>query len=457
MSELPKGWVEEHLSDLCEFNPKHPADADRTAHVSFVPMPAVDDKTGTLSAELERRPLSDVWKGYTHFAEGDVIFAKITPCMENGKIAVAEGLANAMACGSTEFHVLRGTGCIEPRYLWRYLRQSAFRRDAEKSMTGAVGQRRVPRAYLEETRLPLPPLAEQKRIVAKLDALSARSARARKELERIDALVARYKQAVLSKAFSGELTKDWRLHSQGSEWKQLRLAELITDGPSNGWSPKPANTPTNLKSLKLSATTSGELRIQEDTIKYLQPAEINARYWLRRNDILIQRANSLEYLGTSAVYTGPEMEFIYPDLMMRIRVDGTKASTQFLWRFLNSQQAKQYFQSHATGTAGNMPKINGSVVKGLEVPAPSLPEQREIVRRIESAFDKIDRLAEEAKRALALVGRLDEAVLAKAFRGELVPQDPNDEPASVLLERIRAERAAAPKPKRGRRTAAQAG
>ena len=308
--------------------------------------------------------------------------------------------------------------------------------------------------YLPEIRalhICLPPLAEQKRIVAKLDALSARSARIRKELERIDALVARYKQAVLSKAFSGELTRDWRLQSQGSEWKQLRLAELITDGPSNGWSPKPANTPTNLKSLKLSATTSGELRIQEDTIKYLKPAEINARYWLRRNDILIQRANSLEYLGTSAVYTGPEMEFVYPDLMMRIRVDGTKASTQFLWRFLNSQKAKQYFQSHATGTAGNMPKINGSVVKGLEVPAPSLPEQREIVRRIESAFEKIDRLAGEAKRALALVGRLDEAVLAKAFRGELVPQDPNDEPASVLLERIRAERAAAPKAKRGRK------
>jgi type I restriction enzyme S subunit len=98
-------------------------------------------------------------------------------------------------------------------------------------------------------------------------------------------------------------------------------------------------------------------------------------------------------------------------------------------------------------------RLESGVILNLAIPVAPSTEQREIVRRIESAFDKIDRLAGEAKRALALVGRLDEAVLAKAFRGELVPQDPNDEPASVLLERIRAERAAAPKPKRGLRKA----
>ncbi|MFD2032814.1 hypothetical protein ACFSKM_25905 [Ancylobacter dichloromethanicus] len=101
-----------------------------------------------------------------------------------------------------------------------------------------------------------------------------------------------------------------------------------------------------------------------------------------------------------------------------------------------------------------MPKINGTTVRATRVPTPSLEEQHEIVRRIGSAFARIDRLAGEAKRALKLVGRLDEAILAKAFRGELVPQDENDEPADRLLARLRAERAAAPKAKRGRKARA---
>ena len=298
----------------------------------------------------------------------------------------------------------------------------------------------------------IPPLAEQKRIVAKLDALNAKSARARTELARIETLVSRYKQAVLSKAFSGELTREWRNGRTGiSSWRNLSLDQLISDGPTNGWSPKADGTSSGLKSLKLSATSSGKLRLDTETIKYLdQEISDNSKYWLLPNDILIQRANSLELLGTTVLFDGPLREFIYPDLMMRIRVNHAKINATYLATYLNSDPARSYFRAHATGTAGNMPKINGAVVRGTPVPTPVLDEQHEIVRRIESAFTKIDCLATQAKRALDLVGKLDEAILAKAFRGELVPQDESDEPAEKLLERIRAERAAAPKAKRGR-------
>lgn len=98
-----------------------------------------------------------------------------------------------------------------------------------------------------------------------------------------------------------------------------------------------------------------------------------------------------------------------------------------------------------------MPKINGRVVKATQIPWVNVDQQREIVRRIETAFAKIDRLAAEAGKALTLTDRLDQRILAKAFAGELVPQDPDDEPAAELLARIRAQRAAAPQPKRGRR------
>lgn len=292
-------------------------------------------------------------------------------------------------------------------------------------------------------------LAEQERIVAKLDALTAKSARARTELARIEILVARYKHAVLREAFGGELTREWRRQQvDPGPWEKLPLSRIVSDGPSNGWSPKADGEVGGLKSLKLSATSSGMLRLDETTIKYLDKTlPPDSKFWLLPNDILVQRANSLELLGTTVLFDGPPGEFIFPDLMMRIRADERKVIARYLARYLNSDAARAYFRANATGTAGNMPKINGTTVRGTQVPIPPLEEQQEIVLRIESAFDRIDRLAIQAKRAQELLGRLDDTILAKAFRGELVSQNENDEQAEKLLERISAERAATPKAK----------
>ena len=115
---------------------------------------------------------------------------------------------------------------------------------------------------------------------------------------------------------------------------------------------------------------------------------------------------------------------------------------RFVWRFLNSQEARSYFMANATGTAGNMPKINGATVRGLLVPLPEPQKIADINIGIDKAFAWIDRLSAESKSARKLIDQLDQAILAKAFRGELVPQDPNDEPATVVLDRIKAEHAA---------------
>lgn len=138
---------------------------------------------------------------------------------------------------------------------------------------------------------------------------------------------------------------------------------------------------------------------------------------------------------------------VTPDVM-KMSVDENASVPKFLMFYFNSPIAKNIIHQLAFGLTRL--RVDLAMFKTFPVPHPSLEEQLEIVRRIESAFAKIDRLAAEAKRALDLVGKLDEAILAKAFRGELVPQDENDEPAENLLERIRAERAAAPKAKRGR-------
>lgn len=445
MSELPKGWDAQPLDQLVTFNPKHNPDLDRTNEVSFIPMPAVDDKTGTIIDIQNKKPLAEVWKGYTHFQDDDVIFAKITPCMENGKIAIARGLTNSLACGSTEFHVLRSEGAVDPSYLWRFLRQSSFRRDAEQSMTGAVGQRRVPKQYLEKTRLPLPPLAEQKRIVAKLDALATKSARTRTDLARIDTLVTRYKQAVLSKAFSGELT-----NAEGNPWPNVALGEIANVG--TGATPK-RGTPEYYDGGTIPWITSGAVNQGQimQTEQYITEAAI------KQTNCKVFPAGTLIVAMYGEGKTRGKVAVLGIDAATNQAVasiqfkQSNKVAPRYVYLFLQSV----YLALRDEAAGGVQPNLNLSIVKAIRLPLPEFSEQTQIVQCIESAFQKIDRLAAEAKRALELVGKLDEAILAKAFKGQLVPQDPNDEPASVLLERIKAERAAAPKAGRGTLIAGQ--
>jgi len=168
--ELPKGWVKQPLAEVAEINPRHPKGLDDSMPISFVRMAAVSESKPAFDS-LEVRKLGEVRKGFTHFAEGDVVFGKITPCMENGKGAVATGLRNGIGCGTTELHVIRPLGGIDPHYVYRFLAQNSVRRSAKENFTGTAGQARVPTSFIEELELPLAPLAEQRRIVAKLEKL----------------------------------------------------------------------------------------------------------------------------------------------------------------------------------------------------------------------------------------------------------------------------------------------
>ena len=154
LRELPDGWAMTTLGEACLINPRfftEPVEDDR--ELSFLPMAAVEAGTGRI--DLSRtRLFADVRKGYTRFSEGDVLFAKITPCMENGKIALAKGLTNNCGCGSTEFHVLRPHKGISGGFLMFFLFQDAFRREAQGHMAGTAGQLRVPTGFLEEAPLP---------------------------------------------------------------------------------------------------------------------------------------------------------------------------------------------------------------------------------------------------------------------------------------------------------------
>lgn len=164
------GWPAVPLGEVCAINPradrKHVLDGG--AAISFVPMAAVDERLGEIAIR-EERPLAEVSKGFTSFRDGDVLFAKITPCMENGKAALARNLVNGVGRGSTEFFVLRPGPRVVGEYIYHFVRRPIFRREAKRNFTGTAGQQRVPRAFMENALVPLPPLEEQRRIAGVLD------------------------------------------------------------------------------------------------------------------------------------------------------------------------------------------------------------------------------------------------------------------------------------------------
>lgn len=460
MNALPRGWKTVPLEKVCDVNPRDPGPTDHSKAVSFVPMPAVSDTEGVIMSHGTKR-FSEVARGYTRFREQDVIFAKITPCMENGKIAVATDLRGGFACGSTEFHVLRSSGAILPAYLWRFLRQAAFRKEAERHMTGSVGQRRVPAQYIKDAEIPLPPVEEQSRIISKLDGLFEHSKSARDSLASIPRLVERYKQAILAAAFRGELTADWRSKARtkpkgrlAAELAATRSAYLrqagIKEKPilSPSWTPDldlpgtwefvSVDQLATLVQYGSSAKTSESLtkgvavlrmgnifegQLDYTNLKYL-PASHDEfpELLLRDGDILFNRTNSAELVGKTAVYSDMGRPISFASYLIRLRVFGYLP--ELLSAYINSPFSRAWVRSVVNQQVGQA-NVNGTKLRELGVPLMPMDEQKELWSRINRAFTIIERLSKEATRATELLDRLDQATLGKAFRGDLITEVEN--------------------------------
>ncbi len=165
-----KHWKTPKIGDVADINLRPKKDElDDELLASFVPMKSVEAESGKF-APLEERTVGACRKGYTSFRDGDVLFAKVTPCMENGKAAVMKGLTNGIGFGSTEFYALRPKEDVDSQYLYYFISQQSFRDEAARNMTGAVGLRRVPKPFLAEQPIPVPEtLDEQRRIVAEIE------------------------------------------------------------------------------------------------------------------------------------------------------------------------------------------------------------------------------------------------------------------------------------------------
>lgn len=408
------------------------------------------------------------------FRRGQILYSKIRPYLAKAVVADFEGLCSA------DMYPVRSD--IEVGFLHRWLISPMFTAFATESQGRSVLPK-INQDALATKPVPVAPLNEQKRIVAKLEALQARSASAKEALDAIPPLMEKFRQSVLAAAFRGDLTRKWREAHPDTEpasellerirverrrrWEEANprkkyvepepvdaeglpelpegwcwgtVEQLCWDGPTNGYSGATEGASSGTLTMRLSATTLGRLVVNESTTKRLtETVEVGSKFWLQAGDLLVQRANSLPYIGAAAIFEAGEEPMVYPDLMMRLRATDQTLTT-LLWRYFNSPPCRSWFRSNATGTAGNMPKINGEVLRRTAIPVPPRVEAECLLELVDQAFEVIDSVADRSSALGGIHQTLNQSILAKAFRGELVPQDPNDEPAFKLLERIRRER-----------------
>jgi type I restriction enzyme, S subunit len=357
---------------------------------------------------------------------------------------------------------------ILPEFLVNYLRLEQRKGTFELLCRRFVGQAAVPRESLLNLEFLLPPINEQKRIIQKIEELFKESKSARESLDKIPQIMKKFKQSVLASAFKGELvpqdpndepaekllekievgrkttkiTKKIELDENDlseipQNWKWAPLGDLL-DNLQYGTSDKASATAeTGIPILRMGNIQEGKLDLS--SLKYikLETKELQ-KYILQKNDILINRTNSPELVGKSAMFN-TDKNFVFASYLIRLTTVRNLVIPQYVNYVINSLYGRRHVEKVRHQVAGQS-NINSGDIRQMPIPLSPLNEQRRIVSKIAELFsfaDQIEKSVEETKKR---AGRMDQAILAKAFCGELVPHDPNDEPASVLLERIKQEK-----------------
>jgi type I restriction enzyme S subunit len=363
---------------------------------------------------------------------------------------------------------------------------------------------------LRKLQLRIAPSNEQERIVAKIDELFSELDAGVASLKRARALLKKYRQAVLTAAVTGELTRDWRerhkgeIRESGAEllqrilkarraaWEAAELKKLRAKGKrpnddrwkqkykeppppdttglsalpegwvwatvdqlcvkvANGLSKKPKSGPPGPPILRISAVRPMSVDVNDIRYYPIDTGEDLDDYIVDRGDLLFTRYNgSFELVGVCGAMTA-EKAILHPDKLIRAKLASQEMTdAELLAAFLSTGTSRAFIEEHIKTTAGQH-GIAGSDIKTAPIPVPPVSEQQAIISLIAEAWTSSDQTDLSIETELLRAGRIRQSILKAAFTGRLVPQDPNDEPASVLLERIRAERAAKPKSARGRR------
>ena len=391
------------LADVCDINPRLPRDhglADDTP-VSFVPMAAIDEVMGTFAVP-QTRPFSEVKKGYTAFREHDVLFAKITPCMENGKAALAQGLAGGIGFGSTEFHVLRAGPLVLPEWLRYFVRREEFRRDAKRNFTGTAGQQRVPASFLSGSELLVPGLEEQRRIV---DLLSRAEGIVRLRRE------AQAKAQAIIPALFLDMFGDPATNPKGLPTTPLSEVAQVISGVAKGRK-LAAGEGIELPYMRVANVKDGYLDLGEVKTIEIKRTEVD-KLLIQPGDLLMTEGGDPDKLGRAALWSGEIDRCVHQNHVFKVRSDRSRVLPTYLRALAGSAYGKAYFLSVAKKTTG-IASINKTQLSAFSVVLPPLSEQAVFAERAASTEAITFQQAEALKKADATF----QALLARAFSSD---------------------------------------
>lgn len=488
MSELPRGWIEIALGEVCDSPSQRKPDADET--FIYIDIASVDRLSKKIKEPQLLKGVDAPSRARKIVQTGDILISMTRPNL-NAVALVAPAYDKSIA--STGFDVLRPLE-IEPKWIFAVARSYHFIESMTSKVQGALYPA-IKAADIREYKVPLPPLIEQSRIAEKLDELLAQVDTLKARIDRIPAILKRFRQSVLAAAVSGRLTEEWRLNNKTEpidtllkniEEERIRLkkqkqlkqsfgklqpVESLYLLPDKSWQWVCFDQISRNENNALKAGPFGSSLKKSDCIEsgykvYGQEQVIAGDEELSTYFISDKKFKDLEAcavipgdilislvgtIGKVLLLSEKAQAGIINPRLVKLGLN-KEINRRYIKAYLDSSYAHGFFKQFSHG--GTMEILNLGILKQLPIPLPPVEEQAEIVRRVEQLFAYADQLEAAVNNARARIDRLTQSILAKAFRGELVPQDPNDEPASVLLERIRTERTAQTKPRRNQRKTA---
>ncbi|MBK8058782.1 MAG: restriction endonuclease subunit S [Gemmatimonadetes bacterium] len=430
LGEIPAGWEVKRLRFVSDSNPvpsevrSLPGDSE----VSFVPMEAVG-KNGGLALETTKL-LADVKAGYSYFRDGDVVIAKITPCFENGKGALAEGLTNGIAFGTTELHVLRARHTADRRFAFYVTLSDAFRRLGEADMYGAGGQKRISESFVRNFPIALPSLPEQRAIATFLDRETARIDALVAKKERLITLLQERRTALITRAVTKGLDPTAAMKDSGVEWLgeipahwEVRPLRTTIASCLNGvWGDDPDGV-SDVVCVRVADFDRVRLGVDitEPTVRAIEPRVVAER-GLRSGDLLLEKSGGGENqpVGAVVLYTHP-VPAVCSNFVARVVVSATSDPKYlvYLHKALYSMRINTKHIKQSTG----IQNLDSRSYFGETVGIPLLAEQKEIAGYLAAETARIDALSARIRAAITRVQELRTALIAAAVTGKIDVRD----------------------------------
>ena len=443
MNELniPDTWAQACIDKIFEINPRN--NLDDSLEVSFVPMGTVNQYTAKIESE-ESRPWAKAKKGYTHFKDGDIIFAKITPCMENKKSSLCEGLRNGHGVGSTEFHVLRPPDGVHGKFVLNFVRADFFIKEAANNMKGSAGQKRVPKNWIAGQVFPIPPFKEQVRIVQKIDSCFEKINETEQNLTQVETLLSKYRESLLTKAFRGELVEQVDIDEPAS----ALLDKIRVERESNQkdkkkkqeFAPisdeeKPFDIPESWEWVRLGEllTVSSGKMLSAKNQKGGEVPVYGGNGITGYHDVS-NLEDSVIIIGRVGAKCGvvhiTEKKSWVTDNALIVSFNKKIFDMNFLAELLSFLNLNQLSNSSA------QPVISGEKIYRALVALPPIREQSRIIGAIRDQLDVCNQVQKDIGEKFNLCSSLKESVLSKAFQGEFVEQIPSEGTGQQLLDKI---------------------